>query len=56
VPVQANVFFKVAGDRFVLPRELVGKVKWLTVWDLRGKRVGRIEVGNNNLFMELRRI
>jgi hypothetical protein len=45
--------FKVVGDRFVLPQELVGKVKWLTVWDLRGKRVGRIEVGNSSLFLEL---
>jgi hypothetical protein len=45
--------FKVVGDRFVLPQELVGKVKWLTVWDLRGKRVARIEVGNSNSNLEL---
>jgi hypothetical protein len=45
--------FKVVGDRFVLPQELVGRVKWLTVWDLRGKRVGRIEVGNSNPYLEL---
>jgi hypothetical protein len=45
--------FKVVGDRFTLPQELVGKVKWLTVWDLRGKRVGRIEVGDINSYLEL---
>ena len=41
--------FKVMGDRFVLPKELVGKVKWLTVWDLRGRKIGRIEVGNERV-------
>jgi hypothetical protein len=41
--------FKVLGDRFTLPQELVGRVKWLTVWDLRGKKVGRIEVGNERI-------
>jgi hypothetical protein len=47
--------FKVLGNRFVLPRDLVGKVKWLTVWDLRGKRVGRVEVENERV-VELREL
>jgi hypothetical protein len=61
--------FKVVDDRFVLPQELVGKVKWLTVWDLRGRMVGKIQLsmfndqfamsnairktGNGNLLLEL---
>jgi hypothetical protein len=47
--------FKVIGDKFVLPRELVGKVKWLTVWDLKGRELGRIEVGNLNGNIDLKR-
>jgi hypothetical protein len=46
--------FKIVGDRFVLPRELIGKVKSLTVWDLRGRKLGKIDVGNGKV--ELKRI
>jgi hypothetical protein len=46
--------FKIVGDKFVLPQELVGKVKWVSVWDLRGRRMGKIEVRNERV-IELNR-
>jgi hypothetical protein len=36
----------VVGDRFTVPQELVGSGVVLGVYDLRGKRLGRITVGN----------
>jgi hypothetical protein len=38
--------FKVVGDRFVLPRELLGIGAYLTVYDLAGKKLGRVVVGD----------
>jgi hypothetical protein len=47
--------FKVVGDRFVVPRELLGTGAYLTVYDLAGKKLGRVEVGLSNT-VDLRRI
>lgn len=45
-PVQT--VFKVVGDRFVVPRELIGTGAYLTVYDLAGKRLGKVEVGSKS--------
>jgi hypothetical protein len=47
--------FKVVGNRFVLPKELVGKVKSVTVWDLRGRWLGKVEVGDGDLLLKMPR-
>ncbi len=44
--LSAGGTFKVVGDRFMVPPELVGSGAVLGVYDLRGKRLGRITVGN----------
>jgi hypothetical protein len=44
--LSAGGALKVVGDRFTVPQELVGSGVVLGVYDLRGKRLGRITVGN----------
>jgi hypothetical protein len=36
--------FKVFGDRFNLPQEILGKVKSFTAYDLQGRKLGRIKI------------
>jgi hypothetical protein len=38
--------FKVVGDKFIVPQELVGKIKWLTMWNMKGRKLGRIGIEN----------
>jgi hypothetical protein len=40
--------FKVAGDRFIVPEEYIGSGAYLIVYDLAGKKQGRIAVGNRS--------
>lgn len=42
--------FKVVGDKFRIPKELMaGKVNFIEVFDLRGKRLGAVNVKNNEV-------
>lgn len=40
--------FKVAGDRFIVPGEYIGSGAYLNVYDLAGKKLGRIAVGDRS--------
>jgi hypothetical protein len=44
--ISPNNVFKVVGDRFVIPKEFVGTGAYLTVYDLTGKKLGSVAVGN----------
>jgi hypothetical protein len=41
--------FKVVGDRFVVPAELSGPGIQLVIYDLKGKKVGKVAVGSNRI-------
>jgi hypothetical protein len=41
--------FKVVGDRFVVPAELSGSGIQLVIYDLKGKKVGKVAVGSNRI-------
>ena len=39
--------FRVVGDSFMVPKELIGTGAYLTVYDFEGKRLGDINVVDN---------
>jgi hypothetical protein len=41
--------FKVVGDRFVVPGELLSAGAWLGVYDLRGRRLGIADIKGKNI-------
>lgn len=45
--IQKSVF-KVIGDRFTVPKECLGNGSYLIVYDLAGKRLGKIDVENQS--------
>ncbi len=54
-PANPQYVFKVVGERFIIPQELVGKVKSLTVYDLKGKELGEL-VASGERNVDLKRI
>jgi hypothetical protein len=49
----SQAVFKVSGNSFSLPQELTGKVKWISVWDLQGKRLAEIKLNKSNLLIQM---
>jgi hypothetical protein len=48
--------FKVVGDRFVLPQELVGKIQVVGIYDLAGRKLGKITFTPSTYVIDLSRI
>jgi hypothetical protein len=46
--------FKVVGDRFVVPKEFLGSGAFLSIYNLAGKRLGRVAVGNGQGVVDIR--
>ena len=51
--ISAPKVFKVVGDRFVVPKEFVGTMAFISVYNLSGKKLGRIAIGNNRQPVDL---
>jgi hypothetical protein len=50
---RAPSVYKVVGNAFTIPQELAGKVTYAEVFDVRGRLLGRVEVGEG--FIDLKR-
>jgi len=46
--------FKVVGNRINIPEHLVGKVRFAEIYDLRGRLLGRVEVGKAERVVDVR--
>jgi hypothetical protein len=49
----SQAVFKVSGNNFSLPHKLLGKVKWLSIWDLQGKRLAEIKLNKSNSLIQM---
>jgi hypothetical protein len=56
-PASPNQYvFKVVGDRFFLPREMVGRIQVVGIYDLAGRKLGKITFAPSTYVIDLSRI